>query len=48
MVKNKINVAKHENSKRRPNSRWTSKRFYRLKRVHFFDVFLRFWPAFGG
>jgi hypothetical protein len=34
--KNKINVAKHTNLKWRPNSRWTywtSKRFYRLKRV---------------
>jgi hypothetical protein len=31
MVKNKINVANHENSKWHPNSRRTSKRFYCLK-----------------
>jgi hypothetical protein len=30
IIKNKINVAKHENSKWRPNLRWTLKRFYRL------------------
>jgi hypothetical protein len=31
---NKTNYAKHEISKWRPNSRWTVKRFYRLKLVY--------------
>jgi hypothetical protein len=34
--KNKTNVAKQEISKCRPNSRWTSKRFYRFKLVYLF------------
>jgi hypothetical protein len=37
--KNKINVAKPEKSKRRPNSRWIKTFFYRLKRVN--DFFLK-------
>jgi hypothetical protein len=31
---NKTDVAKHETSKWRPNSRWTPKRFYRLKLLY--------------
>jgi hypothetical protein len=34
LEKNYKNVAKHEISKWRPNSRWTPKRFYRLKLVN--------------
>jgi hypothetical protein len=33
--KNKINIFKHENSKWRPNLKWTSKRVYWLKLGNF-------------
>jgi hypothetical protein len=41
--RNKNNVAKHEISKWRSNSRWTPKRFYRLKLAYltFLQIFLR-------
>jgi hypothetical protein len=34
LEKNKKNVAKHQNSKWRPNSRWTPKGFHRLKLIN--------------
>jgi hypothetical protein len=40
LEKNKKNVAKHEISKWRLNSRWTPKGFYRLKLVNL--IFLQF------
>jgi hypothetical protein len=40
LEKNKKNIAKHQISKSRPNSRWMPKGFYRLKLVNL--IFLQF------